>query len=185
MDADASFGRWLRRRRRALDLTQEELAQQVGCSVVTIRKFEADERRPSKQTATRLAECLGIPPTERAAFVTFTRTEAYADPLPAPPQPVEELPPREPTRRPGNLPAPLTSLIGREQDVAAARNLLLRPEVRQLTLVGPPGIGKTRLGLHIASSLRDTFVDGAWFVPLAPVQDPSLVEATIAQTLGV
>ncbi len=55
MSAGSSFGRWLSSRRHLLDLTQEELAQQVGCSVVTIRKLEADERRPSKEIAARLA----------------------------------------------------------------------------------------------------------------------------------
>jgi len=53
-----SFGAWVRRRRRALDLTRNELAAQVGCSVMTIRHIEADERRPSKQLAMRLADCL-------------------------------------------------------------------------------------------------------------------------------
>src|SRR6266545_5221733 len=57
----ASFGDWIRRRRRALDLTREALAGQVGCAVVTIRKIETDERRPSRQIAERLAECLQIP----------------------------------------------------------------------------------------------------------------------------
>ena len=55
-----SFNIWIKRRRRALDLTQEDLAERVGCSTVTIQKIELGERRPSKQVALRLAECLGI-----------------------------------------------------------------------------------------------------------------------------
>jgi transcriptional regulator with XRE-family HTH domain len=51
-----SFGAWLKRRRKALDLTQEALAQLVGCSVVSIRKFEGDEQRPSRQLAELLAQ---------------------------------------------------------------------------------------------------------------------------------
>src|SRR5215208_3118696 len=55
MEGNASFGYWIRRRRKALDLTQDELARQVGCALSTIRKIEADERRPSRQVAERLA----------------------------------------------------------------------------------------------------------------------------------
>ena len=73
MDLETSFGRWIRTRRRALDLTQDDLARQVGCSVETIRKIEADERRPSRQIAERLANCLKIPAEERAAIITLAR----------------------------------------------------------------------------------------------------------------
>jgi len=78
MDSATSFGRWLRHRRRLLDLTQEELAQRVGCSVVTIRKIEIDERRPSKQIATRLADSLEIPPADRPAFLQAARADLGA-----------------------------------------------------------------------------------------------------------
>ena len=67
MDSDASFGYWVRRRRKALDLTQEALARQVGCAGGTIRKIEGDARRPSRQIAERLAVCLEIPPAEQVA----------------------------------------------------------------------------------------------------------------------
>ena len=55
-----SFGAWVRQRRRALDLTRDELAARIGCSVITIRHIEADELRPSKQLAARLADCLQL-----------------------------------------------------------------------------------------------------------------------------
>src|SRR5438552_3534134 len=84
-----------------------------------------------------------------------------------------------------NLPAQLTSLIGREREVAAVCALLRRPEVRLLTLMGTGGVGKTRLGLQIASDLIEDFADGVCFVPLAPINDPDLVIASIAQTLGL
>jgi class 3 adenylate cyclase/tetratricopeptide (TPR) repeat protein/DNA-binding XRE family transcriptional regulator len=83
----ASFGDWIRRRRKALDLTREALAQQVGCAVVTIRKIESDERRPSRQIAERLAECLQVPADQRAAFLQAARAELAADRLPDPPAP--------------------------------------------------------------------------------------------------
>jgi predicted ATPase/class 3 adenylate cyclase len=79
-----SFGAWVRRRRRALDLTRDELAAQVGCSVATIRRIEADERRPSKQLAARLADYLQLSTEEHAAFVQAARGELAVDRLAAP-----------------------------------------------------------------------------------------------------
>ncbi len=77
----AVFGRWLHRRRRALDLTQRELAARAGCSTATIRKLEADERRPSKRTATALARALDVPAEDTEAFVRFAR-RGWADQAP-------------------------------------------------------------------------------------------------------
>src|SRR6266566_3725573 len=84
-----------------------------------------------------------------------------------------------------NLPAQLTPLIGREQEVTAVDTLLRHPEVRLLTLMGPGGVGKTRLGLEVAAELLDDYPDGVCFVPLATISDPELVVPTIAQVLGI
>jgi len=89
------------------------------------------------------------------------------------------------TRPASNLPVPLTSLIGREQERARVYDLLQRPEVRLLTLTGTGGIGKTRLALQVATDLLADFADGVSFVLLAPVSEPDLVVPTIAQTLGL
>lgn len=94
--------------------------------------------------------------------------------------------PSEPGRTPAhNLPMQLTPLIGREREVAAVCTLMRRLEVRLLTIVGTGGIGKTRLGLHVATDLLDAFSDGVCLVLLAPISDPELVVSTISQTLGV
>lgn len=84
-----------------------------------------------------------------------------------------------------NLPSQLTPLIGREQEVAAVCTLLHRPEVRLVTVIGTGGVGKTRLALQIAKDLFDDFVDGIFFISLAPISDPTLVLPAIAQTLGI
>jgi predicted ATPase/class 3 adenylate cyclase/DNA-binding XRE family transcriptional regulator len=391
MDDSASFGYWVRRRRKALDLTQDALAQQVGCSVMTIRKIEGDIRRPSRQIAERLAEFLEIPVSERQSFVKAARAELRVDRLarptadltdhasfPGPVAPLEEhdpsvvvtgsqrpftgplpsgtvtflfadlpasarlwerdhsameaalvryhtllrsavetydgvvfktvgdlacaafaraptaiqaalttqralhtetwgdvgslrtriaihsgsvevhdsdyiglplsrvarlleiehagqtllslatsqliqdhLPPsaalrelgthrlRDLTRpehifqiiipdlptefpplnslahRTTNLPVQPTPLIGREHEVATAQRLLRRADVRLVTFTGPGGVGKTRVALQVAAELLDDFVDGVWFIDLAPVSDPSFVIITILQALNV
>ena len=78
MDDITSFGYWVRRRRKALDLTQTALAQRVGCSVVTIRKIERDERRPSLQMAELLANHLVIPEADQKKFLRMARGEFVA-----------------------------------------------------------------------------------------------------------
>src|SRR2546425_1267344 len=84
-----------------------------------------------------------------------------------------------------NLPGPLTSLIGREQEIQAVCSFLRRPEVRLVTLTGTGGVGKTRLGLEVGTDLLADFADGVCFVSLAPISDPDLVVPTIAQALGI
>src|SRR5258708_22797801 len=79
-----------------------------------------------------------------------------------------------------NLPAYLTPLIGREQEVQVACALLQRPEVRLLTLTGPGGVGKTRLCVQISTEVLNDFADGVSFVSLAPISDPDRVIPTLA-----
>jgi predicted ATPase/class 3 adenylate cyclase len=361
MDGNASFGLWLRRRRKALDLTQADLAGRVGCAEVTIRKIEADERRPSRQIATRMADTLALAAQDRLAFLKAALGEAGVDRLAPPEQtradllagtitflftdiegstrlweqhpqvmpsalarhdailrtaieahdgvvfrtvgdavcaafrdavaalvaalsaqralhavpwgatdPVrvrmalhtgvvavgsddylglplsrvarvlaaghggqtllsratvelvrEHLPPEVALRDLGehrlkdltypeqiyqivtadlpadfpalktlaahrtNLPAQPTPLIGRAAEVRTIGDLLRGADVRLVTLTGSGGVGKTRLALQAAAEALDGFADGTYFVNLAPVRDPNLVIATIAQTLGV
>src|SRR6266487_1298842 len=87
--------------------------------------------------------------------------------------------------RPHNLPAQLTSLIGREEEIQVLCTLLQRPEIRLVTLTGTGGVGKTRLALQVATDLLDDFAGDICFVPLAPVSDPNLVVPTIVQALGL
>jgi predicted ATPase/class 3 adenylate cyclase/DNA-binding CsgD family transcriptional regulator len=86
---------------------------------------------------------------------------------------------------PNNLPVQFTPFIGREQELTSVQQLLLREDVRLVTLTGPGGTGKTRLGLQVSAELSGSFGDGVFFVNLAPLSDPALVLSTIAQTLGI
>lgn len=173
------FNEWVKQRRRALDLTQEDLSECVGCSTVTVQKIELGERRPSRQIAQRLAECLRLSSGEQEAFIRFARGENAP---PASPQSPQSQPAQP---NPNNLSSPLTLLLGREEAVTVACNYLLRDDIRLLTFTGAPGIGKTRLSLQVAANLLPSFKDGVFFVELAPISDPSNVASTIASTLGL
>jgi predicted ATPase/class 3 adenylate cyclase len=94
-------------------------------------------------------------------------------------------PPRSLSTRPNNLPAASTPFIGRASLVADLRDLVLRPDVRLVTLTGPGGTGKSRLGLRVATELLSRFADGVYFVPLVAVRDPTLVLSAIAASVGV
>jgi predicted ATPase/class 3 adenylate cyclase len=86
---------------------------------------------------------------------------------------------------PNNLPIQPTPLLGREKDLKTTMDMLSRPEVRLVTLTGPGGTGKTRLGLQLSAELCEEFPDGVYFIPLTPITDAELVTSTIAQIIGV
>jgi predicted ATPase/transcriptional regulator with XRE-family HTH domain len=179
------FGQWLKQRRKVLDLTREDLAQRIDCSLSSIEKIESGERRPSRQVADLLAECLGISPNERVAFVRFARSKPKQSEAPQPDKIPARSPWRAAHRERTNLPVPLTSLVGRTHQVEEVKNLLMRERTRLVTLIGPPGIGKSRLSVEAAADLADEFEDGVFFVPVAPVNDPGLVLPAIARILHV
>jgi non-specific serine/threonine protein kinase len=185
MQEQHSFGYWLRLKRKALDLTREALANRVGCSVSTIRKLEDEERRPSAQIAELLAEIFKIPPTEKAAFLRFARGDWRS----APSLGDEEAPwrvstPEVPQQPRSNLPGTFTSLIGRDKDIAAVHRYLTNPDIRLVTLIGPGGIGKTRLSIASARESLADFPDGVFFVALAPLDQPSFIPSATLQALG-
>src|SRR5689334_7044335 len=126
-----SLGLWIKRRRKALDLTQDALAALVGCSKNLIVKIESDARRPSREIASLLATHLQLAADECVPFIQVARAELSADRLASPAQSVvrgafvpaqaspsaADMPePRQPARR-TNLLTPPTALIGREREI--------------------------------------------------------------------
>jgi predicted ATPase/transcriptional regulator with XRE-family HTH domain len=180
---DQTFGKWVKRRRKALDLTQQQLAHRVGCSLATIIKIEAEERRPSRQIAELLAQELDLPPDQHALFLKIARQEkglAHLDTFPPAVIPIAP-PPEQPK---SNLPAPLTPLIGREHEAAMLVQQLLDPACRLLTLTGPGGVGKSRLALEAAHQVQDAYPQGVFFVPLAGTAYSEFILPAIAEAVG-
>jgi predicted ATPase len=152
------FGGWLRSRRLARRWTHQELARRLAYDVSYVRKIEWGERRPSDGFRVRLAQALEVPDTS--------------------------LPPSAPNGSGTTIPAAPGALIGRAGEVAAVMDLFDRGS-RLVTLLGPPGIGKTRLALELASRFHDLLSAGARFVPLASVAEPAGLARAIADSLGV
>lgn len=198
MDEIYSFGYWVRRRRKALDLTQAALAREVGCATVTIRKIETDERRPSRVMADRLAECLGVSDDEREAFILSGLGEVSAYRMPVPSKPISiEMEEEGSLKQEGfsstliagsgsrnNLPAQATPFIGRINELTEIRAKLAEDDCRLLTLLGLGGCGKTRLAIEAAEGLLEEYQHGIFFVSLAPVQSVEFISSTIAAVLG-
>ena len=146
-DEGNSFGYWLRRRRKALDLTQAALGQKASCSQAAIKKIEAGERRPSRALALRLAEHLAIPAPERAAFLEAARSLGAADRLR-----LDELPVRAQTTASGESIAQAahrtTPFVGRDKEYGQLIGLIagLKAGSGRVALIrGEAGIGKSRL----------------------------------------
>ena len=169
MDFVPPFGHWLKEHRQQLGMTQGDLARRVGCATVTIRKIESGERQPSPLLAERMGQQLEIADPRQADFVAFAIGAPAIDHAP----------------KTGNIPVATTPLIGRADELAHVRKLLHQQKVRLVTLIGPPGVGKTRLAVQVAANLSSDFGNGAWFVRLASTTDPEQVPLIIATTLGV
>ncbi|HET9907737.1 MAG TPA: helix-turn-helix domain-containing protein, partial [Anaerolineales bacterium] len=180
---DYSFGNWVKRRRKSLDLTQEELAHHVGCSTSLIHKIESDNRRPSRQIAKLLVEYLEIPPDQREIFLKVARQEKAANHLDSLTLPFTAEPVYQSSQQP-SLPLALLPIIGREHELHAIGQQLQNPACRLLTLTGPGGVGKTRLALEVGHQQNNSFHHGACFVSLVGTSTPELIVPAIADGLG-
>jgi predicted ATPase len=157
----------------------------------------ADARRQYEDVTRRLRDELGLAPSAETRELLAAILAGQigprgigrpADLSSAPQAPCMPSPPS--SRRPeppadAGLPGYLTPLIGRERELGELTDLLARPDVRLVSLLGPGGVGKTRLAVEAARSLHGQFRDGARFVPLAPINDPTTLALAIAQAVGV
>lgn len=201
-----SFGSWVRRRRRALDMTQAALADRVGCAEISIRKIEADAFRPSREIAEVLATCLQIPPAERAMFLQVARAERCSDRLTAAqtalnmPAPVDmgaqRLEALAGDAIPGPAPLPAGSrmllshnplFVGRELALRQLADALRvgceavgRLEIAAVTGLG--GIGKTQLACEFVHRYGQFFTGGVLWLSFA---DPAAIPAEVAACGGV
>jgi predicted ATPase/tRNA A-37 threonylcarbamoyl transferase component Bud32 len=124
--------------------------------------------------------CLGKEPHKR-----YASTQELARELAAVREGFSEKPVIQEETRAINLPVSRTGFVGREKEISAARELLLRADVRLVTITGPGGIGKTRLAVEVARGLEEQFQGGIHFVPLSPLSDPGLIGPVIVKTLGI
>ena len=167
-----SFGGQLKSLREAARFTQEELATIAGLSVHAVSALERGERRrPHVETVRALSAALDLTGATRDAFLESARSPSQATA-------VDEL-------TGAWLPLPLTDLLGREADVKTLRQWLADPGARLITLIGPGGVGKTRLALELARATADESATRAIFVPLAAIRDPAFVELAIAEAFGL
>ncbi len=169
-----TFGAWVKARRRWLDLSQAELGERAGCSAATVRKIEADLRKPSRQLAEIFVRVLEIPAAEQVDFLQMARGKLL-DQAPAGAEPS--------ITSAHNLPVLLTSTINRTRDLQAVLDLFAQESVHLVTLLGPPGIGKTRLSIASARQMLPVFPDGVWFAGLAGIERAEFMVPSIARSI--
>lgn len=169
--APGSFGAQLKALRESAGFTQEELATIAGLSVHAVSALERGERRrPHVETVRALSAALDLNGVTRDALQAAARAPAHG---------AVDGPSRV------SLPLAVTALFGRDRDVQTLRHWVTDPAARLITLVGPGGVGKTRLALELASVIAEDGSTRVVFVPLAAIRDPAFVASAIAEALGL
>jgi predicted ATPase/DNA-binding XRE family transcriptional regulator len=171
-DAAAPFGVQLKALREQAGFTQEELATIAGLSVHAVSALERGERRrPHVETVRALSAALDLSGAARDRLVASARAPSHDSAI-------DEL-----SRR--SLPIAPTALFGREADLEILRRWVGDPAARLMTLVGPGGVGKTRLALELAHWIAEHGSTRVVFVPLAAIREPVFVVSAIAEALGI
>jgi predicted ATPase/transcriptional regulator with XRE-family HTH domain len=188
--AAVTFGDLLRQLRRRAGLTQGELATLVGFSVAQISRLEQNQRLPDLTViAEQVAPALGLQAEPRLVHRLLELAAAARGEGPPPAlkvtRAVQTTIQEQVVEVESSLPNPPTALIGRERTLRALSKRLIEAPGRLVTLVGPPGVGKTRLALAAATQIQDFFAHGAQFVPLAAISDPDLVTSALVAHLGL
>lgn len=178
-----TFGEFIHYLRERAQLSQRELALQVGYHYSYISYVEKNLRVPEEATLLgRFVPALGL---EDEPELVARLLELAKDRQKKPLLPVHDLESNTSEENVQQVPPSLTAMLGREREVASLGKILASPDVRLVTIVGPPGVGKTRLAVHIVESLAAKFKHGAAFVILTPVVQTELVLPTIAAALGI
>lgn len=177
---EVSFGEWLSRRRKSLGLTQVALAEKINCAVITLRKIEAEQRRPSLQIAGRIAQVLCVPSSEQKSFLRFARGEW----LSTPPVEMVHIPWRTTGTAPWSRPiVPHTSFVGRSKEISELSQIVVKPAVRLVTIVGAPGVGKSRLADELCRRMALHFPGGVFSISLATHADTAEIESALLQAI--
>ena len=192
-----SFGELLRYLRERAELSQKQLALEVGYHYSYMSRIEKNQRIPDVTTlmarfvpalsldgepewTARLLELAGSGGAESKKASASASAVGAKPTTAAPPTalPIFDL-------SSSNLPLILTPLLGRDDEVVALTTMLSRGDVRLVTLIGPPGVGKTRLAAHIAAQMAGSFAHGTLFVDLTAIPDIDSFLPTLAQAFGI
>ncbi|MCB0139005.1 MAG: helix-turn-helix domain-containing protein [Caldilineaceae bacterium] len=184
-----SFGPLLKQLRKRAGMTQRDLGAALGYSIALISSLEKAQRRPDLQAVReRFIPALGLQDDPASAARLIEQAALARGERPPAALTVSRDTPvtvyAERSVPDTHLPAPPTELVGRDAEVNQLCNRLLGHGGRLLTLVGPPGVGKTTLALAVAAQMQHHYRDGVVFVPLAAISDPILMVVTIATAVG-
>jgi len=161
---EISFGQWLSRYRKSLGLTQKQLAERVNCATITLRKIEAEQRRPSLQVVERLAHVLNIPNNEYSAFIHFARSYRPSGTVSAS----------------NNFPWHLSNI----SSPSVVSGYPTQANIRMLPLDGLPWFDKASVNLEAAKGLTPIIRDGIFLLMAAPQEIQNQLALTVIQSLG-